>query len=151
MSREGFVTVSHTLDQLKRLQDIEAHIVAKDKDRVIAYTLTMTRQSTDVVPTLAPMFAEFDRIRYKGDLISSFEYVVVGQACVDKAYRGQGVLDRLYLKYKNRLCGRYDFAITEIAVANARSYAAHKRIGFVELARYTAPDGIEWCIVVWPW
>ena len=77
--------------------------------------------------------------------------MVVGQVCVDKQYRGQGIFDQVYVTYKNYYLNKYDFAITEIANTNIRSLNAQKRIGFKEIHSYLAPDNTEWVVVVWDW
>lgn len=148
---QGFVTVQHRYDELKRLNDIEKHIVAKDRGCIVAYVLAMTKQSRHDLPILIPMFEIFDTIKYMDKVIADYNYIVVGQACVDKGYRGKGILDKCYEEYKQRLYKKYDFAITEIACKNLRSVNAHRRIGFKEVHRYTASDGTEWSIVIWDW
>jgi RimJ/RimL family protein N-acetyltransferase len=77
--------------------------------------------------------------------------MVVGQVCIDKEYRGKGLLDNCYTAYKEHFIHQYDFAVTEIASNNLRSLAAHTRIGFKEIHRYISPDQTEWCIVLWDW
>jgi len=118
---------------------------------VIAYLLAMTVYSKADIPALIPMFELFDQTPFREKPISGYTYLVVGQVCVDKNYRGQGVLDQCYEAYKKQFQSKYDFAITEIAIKNQRSINAHKRIGFSEIHCYEAPNGEEWSIVVWEW
>ena len=148
---EGFVTVSHNINALTKLNNIENHIIAKDDDTVIDYLLAMTYQSKFEVPILTPMFNVFDKVLFANKPISTYNYIVVGQACISKAYRGQGVLDKCYATYKEHFMLKYDFAITEIASTNLRSMKAHKRIGFEEISSYTSPDGTDWRVVLWNW
>jgi GNAT superfamily N-acetyltransferase len=148
---QGFVTVSHSYDVLHQLNEIEPHILAKEDDRVIAYLLAMTEQSQLLVPVLQPMFDMFRTTGFAGKAVAGFHYLVVGQVCVDKAYRGKGILGQCYAFYRKTFQKEYDFAITEIAAHNLRSLAAHRRIGFQEIHRHLAPDGVNWVIVVWDW
>ena len=148
---QGFVTVHHTYEQLAQLNDIEQHLIAKDGEQVIGYLLAMTAASKHDLPILIPMFEAFDDIDYLGKKISAYHYLVVGQVCIGKEYRGQGILDRCYAAYKEFFSPKYDFAITEIARNNPRSLNAHKRIGFEEIHTYTDPEGTEWVVVVWNW
>lgn len=150
-AREGFVTVVHRFPDLKALNDLEQHVIAVDGTKVIAYLLAMTKQSADLIPVLQPMFDLFHRLPYRHQTVSDFHYLVVGQVCVDKAYRGTGLLDDCYRFYQQSYRHRYAFAVTEIAAANQRSFRAHQRIGFEEIDRYTTPGGVEWIIVVWDW
>lgn len=148
---QGFVTVVHSLEVLKKMNDIEQSIIAKDNDKVIAYLLAMTEKSKDDIPVLAPMFGLFGSIMAGDKPLAAYRYLVVGQVCVDKDYRGKGILDSCYQAYKEHFKDKYDFAVTEIATRNLRSINAHKRIGFVEMHRYAVPGGEEWSIVAWDW
>jgi predicted GNAT superfamily acetyltransferase len=147
---QGFVTVSHTYDQLKKLNDYERHIVAKQDDRVIGYLLAMTENSKSDIPVLVPMFDMFKETFYKNKSIADYNYIVVGQVCIAKQFRGQGILDNCYAAYKDYYSPRYDFAITEIATTNTRSLNAHKRVGFKEIKSYTSGTQV-WVIVLWDW
>src|SRR5262245_32136499 len=75
---QGFVTVDHSFEQLKRLNDYEKHIIAKDQDRVIGYVLAMTPASKADIPILIAMFEMFDNIIYNGKKITDYNYLVVG-------------------------------------------------------------------------
>lgn len=147
---QGFVTVQHSLDQLRLMHDIEPHVIAKDGERVIGYILAMTKESKDLVPVLVPMFEQFDRLDIGGKPLSTYDYLVIGQICVDKDYRGQGIFDRMYQTYQQTFSDRYEFAITEIAISNKRSLKAHQRVGFQiihEFSDFTQ----DWAIVAWNW
>jgi L-amino acid N-acyltransferase YncA len=151
MRQQGFVTVMHSYGQLAALNEVAQHVVAKDAERVVGYLLAMTPAARDLLPVLIPMFMKFDELRFNGKAIADLSYIVVGQACIDRPYRGTGVLERCYTLYRERYAMRYDFAITEIATENPRSLAAHKRIGFNAIGTYKAPDGVDWTIVAWDW
>jgi len=148
---QGFVTVTHTYKQLSKLNAYEKHIIAKYDDKVIGYLLAMTEHSKSDIPILIPMFNMFNEATYNDKKIVDYKYIVVGQVCIDKSYRGQGILDKCYSAYKEYYGNKYDFAITEIEKSNKRSLNAHKRIGFKEIKTYTSPDNTEWVIVVWDW
>ena len=151
IASQGFVTVVHSLEDLQKMNDIEQHVICKDNDNVIAYLLAMTARSANDIPVLIPMFEMFEKIPYHGQPVSAYNYIVVGQVCVDKNYRGQGILDDCYATYRKYFKKKYDFAITEIDETNTRSIAAHRRIGFTELYRYSSPDKKKWSIVIWDW
>jgi hypothetical protein len=151
INSQGFVTVSHRLEDLKKMNDIEPHVIAKENDRVVAYLLAMTAQSRFDVPVLFPLFDMFEKVEYQHRKIAEYRYMVVGQACVAEGYRGKGVFDACYAAYKTCFKDKYDFAITEIATRNQRSVNAHKRVGFESIYEYAAPDGEEWNVVLWKW
>ncbi|MEO8404548.1 MAG: GNAT family N-acetyltransferase [Chitinophagaceae bacterium] len=151
IQQQGFVTVSHSLEDLRKMNAWEQNVIMKDHDKVVGYLLAMTKNSNADIPVLIPMFNSFDNIGYKGKMISDYNYLVVGQVCIDKNYRGQGLLDKMYEAYKDHFQKKYDFAITEISTANQRSINAHHRIGFKEIFKYTDAQKIEWSIVIWNW
>jgi L-amino acid N-acyltransferase YncA len=148
---QGFVTVDHTYDQLEKLNGYEKHIIAKDEKKIVGYLLAMTKRSKSDISILIPMFNAFDIISYKEKKIAEYNYLIVGQVCIDKQYRGQGVLDNSYDAYKKFYKKKYDLAITEIASTNSRSLNAHARIGFKQIYSYTGTDDTEWIVVVWDW
>lgn len=148
---QGFVTVDHSYEQLKKLNDLEKHVIVKDNDKIVGYLLAMVKECKQDIPVLIPMFKEFDNVVYKNKRISAYNYIVVGQVCIEKKYRGSGMLDECYNYYKEHFSSQYDFAITEIASTNSRSLNAHYRIGFKTIHTYPAPNNAEWHVVLWDW
>lgn len=147
---QGFVTVQHTLQQLMAMQAIEPQVVAVHDEVVVAYLLAMTPALKDELPVLQPMFRLFEHINYKTKKVADYAYIVIGQVCVAKAFRGQGLLHECYAFYQATFSPCYHFAITEIDARNGRSLAAHQRIGFQEIATYSA-DAVLWKVVIWDW
>lgn len=149
-SEQGFVTVQHSIDQLRLMHDLEPHVIAVDGGKVIGYILAMTKESKNLVPVLVPMFEQFDRLIFEEKCLSAFDYMVIGQICVDKGYRDQGVFDKMYELYRSTFSSRYDFAITEIALSNFRSLKAHQRVGFRTIHEFK--DSTQnWAIVLLDW
>ena len=93
---EGFVTVKHDLQLLKKMNDLAPHVIAKDGEKVVAYVLAMTPALKEDIPVLIPMFEQFNVLTYQEKSLSMWNYLVVGQVCVSKNYRGQGIFDKIY-------------------------------------------------------
>ncbi len=142
---EGFVTVQHDLDMLKKMNDRQPHSIAKDGDAVVGYALSMVEHFKNDIEVLKPMFTKIDM-----QIDHSLSYIVMGQICVDKKYRKQGIFRGLYHKMRDELKAKYDLLITEVAATNNRSLQAHYSIGFTDLLVYDA-KGITWHIVQWDW
>jgi hypothetical protein len=151
IKEQGFVTVSHSLEDLEKMHQYESNIIAKDGDLIAAYVLGMTAQSKNDIPRLTEMYESFDHILYQAKPVSAYHYIVVGQVCVGQNYRAKGLFDQCYNAYRDYFKPRYDFAITEIASINLRSMNAHKRIGFEVIYTYTDSSEVEWNVVVWDW
>ena len=148
---QGFVTVEHDYALMKAMNDAEAHVIAKDQQTVIGYALVMLSSFQDRIPVLQPMFALLDGLNFKDKQLSDCQYFVMGQVCIDKNYRGQGIFDGLYENLQKNYHQKYEFVVTEVATRNVRSIKAHQRVGFELLHRYTDPRGEEWDVIVWDW
>lgn len=145
MARQGFVTVEHTLEALRRMHAIEPSIVAKDGDALAGYALVMPPECRTVVPILEPMFRRLDALGVVGE-----RFYVMGQICIAGPWRGRGVFDLLYQAHRTLLSGTYDCCVTEVATRNTRSMRAHARVGFTVIERYRdATD--EWALLRWKW
>jgi ribosomal protein S18 acetylase RimI-like enzyme len=151
-TRDGFVTVEHTLDILRAMHAVAPSVVAKDPDGGIAgYALVMPRDARVLLPVLEPMFEMIERL-LPGMVSGKPEprWYVMGQIAVAPAYRGHGVFDALYAEHRARYRSRFDLVITEVATRNTRSVRAHERVGFRTVTTYRdATD--EWALIAWDW
>lgn len=146
----GYVTVDHDWEKLKALNEIEPHVIAKDGNKIVGYVLTMTEKSRYEIPLIYPMFEEFDKLNYNDKSVSDFNYMVVGQACIHKDYRGKGLVEKCFQLYKETYCQFYDFSITEIDRINKRSLNAHLKIGYKVIHSYKE-NNKDWDVVLWDW
>lgn len=143
-AKEGFITVGHDFDILKKMNDACAHILAKDEDKVAGYALVMLPSFRNDIPVLTPMFDTADT------LLKGKNYVVMGQVCIDKPYRKMGVFRGMYAYYQKELNTKFDCLFTEIASSNTRSLRAHNSVGFKSL-KTAITDGVSWELVNWDW
>jgi predicted GNAT family N-acyltransferase len=143
--QEGFVTVQHTVALLEQMNTACAHIIAKDEEKVVGFALVMLSSFRNKIEVLIPMFERIDSLIPTGK-----SYVIMGQVCVDKNYRKQGIFRGLYDFYRTQLQQEFDFLITEVAAINQRSMNAHESIGFKTIDSYEE-DGIIWNIMLWDW
>jgi GNAT superfamily N-acetyltransferase len=148
---QGYVTVEHDFLLLKRMNEKAPSIIAISQDEVVGYTLAMTKDFRFQIPVLVPMFEMIDTLSFKGFSLKVEEYIVAGQVCVAKGFRGQRLLDRLYQFFQEQYAARFSFIVTEIASDNLRSLRAHRRVGFEPIHQYFSPDGMSWDIVIWDW
>lgn len=148
-SEQGFVTCMHSMEQLQKMNGFAKSVIAKNDDAVIGYNLAMTKDCKDDIPILIPMFAEINQLHHKNRILADINYIVCGQICIAKAFRGKQLFDQLYKFYASTYSKDYPVIITEIASENLRSLKAHKRVGFKHLKSYTSPYGQDWEIVLW--
>jgi len=147
-AREGFVYAKHTVPLLKTMSAHLPQVVAIQEGRVVGYNLAMHAAMSETVPSLIPMFSEFEKCQYKGKSLKDYHFIVGGQVCVARAFRGQGLLKKLYQATSTRVPQDYQLCVTEIAVSNAVSLSAHQKLGFEIIRTYN--DGeTDWHIVAW--
>jgi hypothetical protein len=73
--------------------------------------------------------------------------MVMGQVCIDKGYRKQGVFRALYTFMKENISKEYNAIITEVDVKNVRSSNAHKSVGFEVLKEYQS-NNQNWEVIM---
>ena len=149
--KEGFVTVKHDLNLLKEMNGITPHIIAKKGEKIIGYTLSMNKVFQSRIPVLKPMFEQIDALSFEDNPLSCADYIIMGQVCIAKGYRGQGIFRGLYHEMKSSLSSKYPYVITEIDYLNKRSLKAHQKVGFEQLHEYHSADEKHWIIVLWNW
>jgi len=145
---QGFVTVHHSIEILRAMNTPYPHIIAKVGEKVIGYTLVMLQKFKDEIPVLQPMFQKINSLSFRNKSLLNTKYFVMGQVCVDKHFRGQGIFNGLYQQMRQEMSPFFDCIITEIATRNTRSMRAHQKVGFEVITIY-ATEGEEWAIVGW--
>jgi len=141
---EGFVTLSHSYEILKQMNDACPHIIAKDGDLVVGYALVMLKEFRDKISILSAMFETAT------ELLGDKKYLAMGQVCISKQYRKQGVFKGMYQFYKEELENDFDCLLTEVATNNQRSLNAHLNVGF-KILKTQITDGVSWELIIWEW
>jgi ribosomal protein S18 acetylase RimI-like enzyme len=141
---EGFVTLSHSYEILKQMNDACPHIIAKDGDLVVGYALVMLKEFRDKISILSAMFETAT------ELLGDKKYLAMGQVCISKQYRKQGVFKGMYQFYKEELENDFDCLLTEVATNNQRSLNAHLNVGF-KILKTQNTDGVSWELIIWDW
>lgn len=145
---QGFVTVEHNFELLSAMNEAYPHVIAKSGDEVVGYALVMVQEFKNQIPVLIPMFDMFDQLVYNGKAMNKYKYFVMGQVCIAKGFRGQGLFAGMYRKMGEQLRSHFDFVLTEIATRNLPSMRAHAKVGFEVIKIYEAKEE-EWAIVLW--
>lgn len=147
---DGFVTVMHNLELLKKMNSAAPQIIAVDDHKVVGYALVMLKEFSSQVPVLMPMFKMFQTINYKQKCLDHQNYYVMGQVCVAEFHRGKGVFRALYKKHKEVYISKFDLCLTEVASSNTRSMRAHEKVGFKTIHNFK-DETHDWNIMCWDW
>ncbi|MEL7123120.1 MAG: GNAT family N-acetyltransferase [Bacteroidota bacterium] len=148
--KEGFLTVEHDMEILSQMNDPYPHIIAIDHDQVVGYTLCMEKIWRTRIPLLEEMFQQIDHLTYKDQVLGAVNYLVMGQVCIAKSHRGQGLFSGLYNHLRMVMQPHFKYIITEISIHNKRSIRAHEKVGFEEIHRFS-DDVDDWSVVIWDW
>jgi GNAT superfamily N-acetyltransferase len=147
---QGFVTLEHSLAVLEAMHQLAPSILIRDGDKVIAYALTELPACRHLMPDLEPMFALLDTMSWKDQPINDQRFYTMGQICIAREYRGQGLFEALYEHHRQVYRPSFDLFITEISTRNPRSLRAHEKLGFQTI--HTHRDELdEWSMVLWDW
>lgn len=149
-AEQGFVTAQYTLAFLAKMHKASPAIVAKVDREIVAYALVALRKEALGHPLLLDLVQQIDKCVYREQKLENVDYVIVGQLCVAKNYRGKGLSQQLYLKFKACYAHNFTYCITDVASNNKPSLAAHQKIGFETIASLNY-GGIAWDIVLWNW
>lgn len=147
---EGFVTAEYSLEFLETMHRASPSIIAKDGDKVIGYALVALESIRHHHDLLAYLFNTVDKSMYNNLTLKDSRYVIAGQLCVAKNYRGLGLARKMYQHYRACLSGSYDYCITDVAQENPRSLKTHVKSGFQVIDTLTY-EGKAWDIVLWDW
>ncbi len=112
---EGFVTAEYSIDFLHTLHLASPSVIAKENGRVVGYALVVLSAVRHQHDLLADLFDAIDRVEYKQRSLREANYVVVGQLCVARDYRGAGLVQKMYQYYKDSLDQDFDYCITDVA------------------------------------
>src|SRR5215831_5422978 len=81
---QGFVTVVHDLATLSRMHALAPSIVAERDGRLVGYAIMMPVEAREWLPVLKPMFAELEKVSFRGRSLAQQRYYTMGQICVAK-------------------------------------------------------------------
>lgn len=148
--QNGFVTLRHDLVQLHQMKESAPQVVARSTEGIIGFALVLLKEHSNMFPILLPMFEMFDETSYQGQILGNMSYYVMGQVCIDKNFRGQGIFQRLYLEHKRLLSSSFDLCLTEASVHNKPSMRAHQKVGFKTIKEYSDHTD-DWAMLLWDW
>ena len=149
-SKQGFITWTYSFELLEQMNAQHPHVIVKEDGVVIGYALVALRDASEFHPDLKAMIDQLEVMTYNNKKLAEYEYYVMGQICIDHAYRGKGVFEMLYQQHKTIFEQDFDFVITEISTINKRSLRAHEKVGFKTI--YSYRDVLdEWNVVLWDW
>ncbi len=126
---DGFVTTDFTPELLRELiESDEGFFVAAREDGDIAgFVMAASWDFCSRWPIFAQMIEDLPSLSYRGIPLSTKNSYQYGPVCIDKPYRGSGLLKEIFEFAREAMAPRYPVLVTFVNKQNPRSYAAHSR------------------------
>ncbi len=126
--KDGFVTTPFTKEQLADIINKEQGIfIAIDNDEIVGYVMSASWQYWSAWPIFAHMIQDLPKLTYLGQTLSMDNSYQYGPVCINKKYRGSGLLAQLFDFALESMEKRYPILVTFVNKINPRSYAAHRQ------------------------
>lgn len=126
--KDGFVTTAFTVEQLSSLITQEQGLfIALDSDEVVGYVMSASWEFWSIWPMFVHMIKDLENLEYLGQKLTVQNSYQYGPICIDKKFRGSGLLEELFDFTRVEMSKKYPILVTFVNKINPRSYAAHTR------------------------
>jgi predicted GNAT superfamily acetyltransferase len=135
--REGFLSAEFSQQQITQMVNDLGITIATDAEIVAGYLCAFRNEFNHGSPVLAKMFESYGRLRFQEKPLRACSTYVYGPVCIDRAYRGRGLLRGLYEAQKKDLAGRFEVGVAFVSRDNPRSLRAHTAgLGMTEVGDF---------------
>ena len=130
--KSGFVTTPFTVSQIEEIIKQNGIFIAENEDDVIvAYAFAGSWKYFEQWEIFNFMVSRFPSLSFNGKKITTVNSFQYGPVCIDKSYRGNGLLNLIFEEMRIEFLKRYPISVTFINKVNAISTAAHtKKLGW---------------------
>ena len=126
--KDGFITTAFTKEQMVDLITLEQGLfIAVLNEKVVAYVMSASWNFWSRWPMFAYMIEDLPNLEYLSQKLSVENSYQYGPVCVDKEYRGSGVLEKIFDFARENMAKRFPILVTFINKINPRSYEAHTK------------------------
>lgn len=126
--KDGFITTAFTKEQMVDLITLEQGLfIAVENEKIVAYVMSASWSFWSRWPMFAFMVEDLPNLEYLGQRLSVENSYQYGPVCVDKEYRGSGVLEKIFDFARENMSKRFPILVTFINKINPRSYEAHTK------------------------
>ena len=131
--KSGFVTTPFTVIQIEEIIKQNGIFVAEDEnDVIIAYAFAGSWNYFEQWEIFNFMVSRFPKLSFDGREITTENSFQYGPVCIDKRYRGKGLLNLIFEEMRIEFYKKYPISITFINKVNVISEKAHtEKLGWV--------------------
>ena len=140
--KSGFVTTPFTVNQIEEIIKQNGIFVAEDEnDVIIAYAFAGSWKYFEQWEIFNFMVSRFPKLSFHGREITTENSFQYGPVCIDKAYRGKGLLNLIFEEMRIEFFKKYPISVTFINKVNGISEKAHtKKLGWVIIDEFEFND-----------
>ncbi len=130
--RNGFVTTPFTVNQIEEIIKQNGIFVAENKQgEIVAYAFAGSWKYFGQWEIFNFMVSRFSKLSFKENKITTENSFQYGPVCIDKNYRGKGLLNLIFEEMRIEFLKKYPISITFINKINVISERAHtKKLGW---------------------
>lgn len=126
--KDGFITTAFTKEQMIDLITLEQGLfIAVENEKIIAYIMSASWNFWSRWPMFTYMIEDLPNLEYLGQKLSIENSYQYGPVCVDKEFRGRGILENLFEFARINMAKKFPILVTFINKINPRSFEMHKR------------------------
>jgi hypothetical protein len=134
---DGFVTTMITREQLKILINQEHGLfIAKDNGQVVAFVMAASWYFWESWPLFKEMITMLPEHPHNNMPLTKDNSYQYGPICIDKSYRGNGLLENIFNYALSQMASRYEILVTFVNKRNPRSKSAHTRLGLTTIDEF---------------
>ncbi|MDD2279415.1 MAG: hypothetical protein PHD06_10025 [Bacteroidales bacterium] len=130
--KEGFVTTPFTINQIEEIIKQNGIFVAQNEsDIIISYAFAGSWKYFEQWEIFNFMVSRFPKLSFNGQKITTENSFQYGPVCIDKEYRGNGLLNLIFEEMRLEFLKKYPISVTFINKINVISERAHtKKLGW---------------------
>jgi hypothetical protein len=122
---DGFVTTPFTVPLLEYVIEHDGIFIAKFENKIIGYVFAASWDFFSRYPIFEYMISLFPRYKFKDFTLTTTNSFQYGPVCIDKPFRGQGLLKELFEFMRIHTLEKYPLSLTFINKINIPSTKAH--------------------------
>ena len=123
--KQGFLSAQFSPEQTAKIAEALGTTVAVVDSCFAGFLCACRNEFETGSPVIAKMLESYDDMKFEGRRLSSFKSYIYGPVCIDRNYRGRGLLRGLYHAQKKELAGQFDVGVAFVSRSNPHSLTAH--------------------------
>ena len=134
---QGFLSARFAREQFSEMNDSVAVIVADIDGRIAGYLCASAVDFNRPFALLAAMILQYPFVEFRGRTLDRYASFVYGPVCIDRSFRGKGLLRGLYRALVGEVARRFEIGVAFVAQDNPHSLAAHVQgFGMTDAGRF---------------